>query len=120
VIGAIVGEEPTPVARHRPGVERPEILERVGDAGEGPIGQARLHGGARLVVEARDDRVERRIAGLDPRDGGLEHFHRRRVSTPDQLGEAETVMLLEVHESAHARGSSSGDRAHTYIPQNCR
>ena len=51
VIGHRGGEEPAPVAGHRPGVLRPQILEGKGHAGEGPRGKARGDRRARMIVE---------------------------------------------------------------------
>ena len=88
--GDIVGVEPRAERRPDPlrdhevlGGERHPVERSEGDAllREGALGGAGiLH---RLIGRQRDERVERGVHALDPREDGAHHLHRRELLLPD-------------------------------------
>ena len=61
--------------------------------------------GASAFELAMDDRVERRIASLDPFDRGIDQLSRMHVTTPHERGERRGVeVVVVVHTVSAARG----------------
>ena len=87
-----VGEEAAAAGGPGVGERRAEILEQEGHAGERPLRQARLDGLRGEVVELHHYRVDRRVAGLDARDGRFQRRRRADLARLHQRRETERIV----------------------------
>ena len=112
VIGDVAVEERAAVARGGAGVEGAEILQEVRHARERSRRQPGRDGGARLVVEPGDDRVQRRVGGLGARDGRLQQLRRGDFLAAHEIGEAQPVVLRDVDRGHWPSLEDAGILAH--------
>ena len=98
-----IGEEAAAMCAPDTGERREESLEQVGNAGEGPLRQARLDGLRGVVVKLRHDRIDRRIARLHASDGSFQYLRRADLPRSHQFRETQRIVRLVFCEAAHRR-----------------